>query len=507
MPSGLDCAFTLLNLRYPVTMPLSTLLALAISWPAVPQPAQDTLAPVVIRDVTVISATGAPPAPGMTVVLSGGRIQAITTARQAKPPRGARVVDGRGKYLIPGLWDMHTHLANRPLFPGADRAAGFERNRKYTFALLLASGVTGVRDMAGDLAVLAQWREEVARGTVRGPRLVITGKKLGKSPVVPGAPYPIASDADVRRSVEMLQQGGADFVKVDGLPARYFFALFQAANAAGLDVVGHSTLDLGVVEAARMGQRSLEHLDGVVLACTSEESGIRADAVAEGGWWRRLLTWLGVSHPAENFRRRYREMLATQTDTRTDSVIAMFRSHETWQVPTVVMLRDIRLVPPSAALAEELHRLPGQASAESSTDVRWAGDTTLAHQLYRRELAILGRMIRQGVPIMAGTDAPGGSRLPGASLHDELALLVEAGMSPMQALQAATSEAARFLGGQDSLGTIAVGKVADLVLLSADPLADITNTRRIAGVVAQGRYYGPAALDSLRAVAAGASTP
>lgn len=488
-------------------MALSTLLAIAISCPAGPHSVQDTLAPVVIRDVTVISATDAAPAPGMTVVLSGGRIQAITTARQAKPPRGARVVDGRGKYLIPGLWDMHTHLASRPLFPGEDRAAGFERSREYTFPLLLASGVTGVRDMAGELAVLARWRDDVARGVLLGPRLVITGKKLGKSPVVPGAPFPIASDADVRRSVEMLQQGGADFVKVDGLPGRYFYPLFQAANAAGLDVVGHATLDLGVVETARMGQRSLEHLDGVVLACASEESGIRADAVAEGGWWRRLLSRLGFSHPAENFRRRYREMLATQTDPRTDSVIAVFRSQETWQVPTLVMLRDIRLVPPSAALAEELRRFAGQSSGESSTDVRWAGDTALAHQLYRRETAILGGMIRQGVPILAGTDAPGGSRLPGASLHDELALLVEAGMSPLQALQAATREAARFLGGQDSLGTIAVGKVADLVLLSADPLADITNTRRIVGVVAQGRYYGPAALDSLRAVAAGAAAP
>ena len=480
-------------------MVLSTLFALAASLAPGPARVQDTVVPVVIRDVTVISATGAPPAPGMTVVLSGGRIQAVTTAQQARLPRGARVVNGRGKYLIPGLWDMHTHLANRPLFPGEDRAAGFERNRDYTFSLLLAAGVTGVRDMAGDLAVLARWREEVARGAVLGPRLVITGKKLGKNPVVPGAPYPIASDADVRRSVELLQQGGADFVKVDGLPGQYFYLLFQAANAAGLDVVGHSTLDLGVVEAARMGQRSLEHLDGVVLACASEESGIRADAVAEGGWWRRLLTRTGLSDPEDNFRDRYRRMLASQQAAKTDSVIAILRQHETWQVPTLVLLRDIRLLPPSAPLAEALAAYATPEGGEPPPDIRWAGDTALPHALYRREFAILGGMIRAGVPVLAGTDGPGGTRLPGVALHDELELLVAAGMTPLQALQAATREPARFLGLLDSLGTVEPGKVADLVLLDADPLADIGNVRRVSGVARAGRWLDGAALEGLRA--------
>ncbi|MBK9692257.1 MAG: amidohydrolase family protein [Gemmatimonadetes bacterium] len=483
------------------------LLFLALPLLAAPMVADTVRPPIAITGVTVIDATGAAPAPGMTVLIAGDRIVSVTPAGAARPPRGAIVVDGRGKYLIPGLWDMHMHLANRPLRPDSNRVRGLERNRAAVFPLLLASGVTGVRDMAGDLAVLRRWRDEAATGAVPGPRLVITGRKVGKNPVTPEAPFPIGSDADVLRSVQLLVEGGADFVKVDGLEGRYYLRLFQAANAAGLNVAGHTAIDLGAVTVARMGQRSIEHLDGVVLACAADEASIRADALAEEGWWRRLLARVGLSHPEENFRRRYREMLATQSDPRTDSVLAVFRGHETWQVPTLVMLRDIRLVPPSAELAGELRRFPGLSSGEPSTDVRWAGDTTLAHQLYRRELAILGGMIRQGVPILAGTDGPGGTRLPGASLHDELALLVEAGMSPMQALQSATREAARFLGRQDTQGTIAVGQAADLVLLSADPLADISNTRRIAGVVARGRYYGPAALDSLRAVAAGASAP
>ena len=483
------------------------LLLLALPLLAAPAVADTTRPALAITGVTVIDATGAPPAPGMTVVIAGDRIVAITPAAAARPPRGATIVDGRGKFLIPGLWDMHMHLANRPLQPDSDRVRGLERNRAAVFPLLLASGITGVRDMAGDLPILRRWREEAANGTVPGPRLVITGRKIGKSPVTAGAPFPIGSDADVLRSVQLLAEGGADFVKVDGLDGRYYLRLFQAANAAGLNVVGHTAIDLGAVDVARMGQRSIEHLDGVVLSCAADETAIRAEALAEEGWWRRLLARVGLSRPEENFRRRYREMLATQSDRRTDSVIAVFRAHETWQVPTLVMLRDIRLVPPSADLAGALHRFPGLGSGEPSADVRWAGDTALAHQLFQRELAILGRMIQQGVPILAGTDGPGGTRLPGASLHDELALLVQAGMTPMQALQASTREAARFLGREETLGTIAVGMAADLVLLSADPLADITNTRRIAGVVAQGRYYGPAALDSLRAVAAAVSVP
>ena len=483
------------------------LLFLALHLLAVPTVLDTAPPPLAITGVTVIDATGAPPAPGMTVIIEGDRIVAVAPAARARLPRGAVMVDGRGKFLIPGLWDMHMHLANRPLRPDSNRVRGLDRNRAVIFPLLLASGITGVRDMAGDLPVLRRWREEAASGAVPGPRLVITGRKVGKSPVTAGAPFPISSDADVLRSVQLLVEGGADFVKVDGLDGRYYPRLFQAANAAGLNVVGHTAIDLGAVTVARMGQRSIEHLDGVVLSCAADEATIRADALAEEGWWRRLLAWVGLSHPEENFRRRYREMLATQSDPRTDSVIAVFRTQETWQTPTLVMLRDIRLVPPSAELAADLRRYPGLSSGEPSTDVRWAGDTALSHQLYRRELAILGRMIQQGVPILAGTDGPGGTRLPGSSLHDELALLVEAGMSPLQALQAATRDAARFLGRQDSLGTVAAGKAADLVLLSADPLADIRNTRRIAGVVARGKYYGPAALDSLRALAAGAPAP
>lgn len=465
----------------------------------------DTAPPIVITHVTVITGRDAPPLADQTVTLVGGRILAVEPSAAARPPRGAVLVDGRGRYLLPGLWDMHTHLANRPILQEGGRPAPLERNREYSLPLLLAYGITGVRDMAGDLAVLSQWRAEIAAGRLLGPRLVITGRKLGKSPVVAGAPYPITRDADVQTSVTRLREAGADFVKVDGLAGRYYYRLFQAANAAGLSVVGHASLELGAVKVAEMGQRSLEHLDGVVLACAADEAAIRADAVADQGWWRRNLARAGLSDPEANFRERYRAMLASQDAARTDSVLAIFRRRETWQVPTLVMLRDIRLLEPSPALQEELRRFAAPENGAPPPDVRWVGDTTLPHQLYRRELEILGRMIAVGVPILAGTDGPGGTRLPGPGLHDELALLVRAGMTPLQAIQAATREPARFLGALDSLGTVEPGKVADLLLLDADPLADITNTRRIHSVVVRGQLLGPATLDSLRTHAARAA--
>ncbi len=484
------------------------LLLLALSLLSRPPAPADTAPPaVLLTGVTVIPATDAAPQPGMNVLVAGGRIRAISRTPVAGVPAGTRRVDARGKFLIPGLWDMHMHLAAKPLRPGPDRAAAYERNRAGMFPMLIASGVTGVRDMAGELPILTRWRDEAASGVVPGPRLVVTGRKLGNAPVVTGAPFPPESEADVLSSVRLLVAGGADFIKVDGLAGRLYPRLFQAANAAGKVVVGHTSLDLGAVAVAKMGQRSIEHLDGIVLSCSDDEDAIRADAVAEEGWWRRLLARVGLSHPIENFRRRYREMLATQGEARTDSVAAVFRTRETWQVPTLTMLRDIRLLPPAPSVAAEFGTYGGLWGRDPAPDTRWEGDTALAHALYRREVAILGRFIRDSVPILAGTDGPMGSRVPGVSLHEELALLVDAGMTPLQALQAATREPARFLGLADSLGTVEPGKVADLVLLDADPLADIHNIGRISGVFLRGEYFGPAALDSLRGAAIAALRP
>jgi len=468
---------------------------------ATPLAAQTADRPLVITGVTVIPGTGAAAQPGQTVVIQGGRITAIGSA--ARRPPGGQVVDGRGKFLIAGLWDMHVHLANRPLLPGDTGQAGLERNREWAFPLLLSYGVTGVRDMAGDLGVLTGWRSLVRAGAILGPRLVVTGRKLGNKPVVPGAPWPIETDDDVRRSVQLLRTGGADFVKVDGLAARYLPALFDAAAKAGLPVAGHTALDLGAAGVAAAGQRSIEHLDGVILATSAREAAIRADALAEFGWWRRLLVRMGLSHPIEDFRRRYREMLASQSDERADSLITTFLQYQTWQVPTLTLLRDIRLIPPSETLAGAIARYAPPGGGEPTADVRWEGDTLLPHRLYRQEVHLLHQMMRRGMPILAGTDGPGGTRLPGASLLDELELLVDVGMSPAQALASATREPARFLGLLDSLGTVEPGKIADLVLLDANPLEQITNVRRIHGVVRAGRWLGPGALDSLRAVAAG----
>lgn len=478
----------------------STLLLFALASPQLA--AQAPNPPLVISGVTVITMAGPAVSTPQSVVVEHGRITAIGRPDAVHRPTGAVAVDARGKYLIPGLWDMHTHLALRPLLSGAGDAAGLDRNREWAFPLLLAYGVTGVRDMAGTLSVLVRWRDQVGSGAVLGPRLVVTGRKLGKNPVVAGAPFPIEADEDVRRSVELLRAGGADFVKVDGLAGRHFPALFDAARAAGLPVVGHTSLDLGAAGVAEAGQRSIEHLDGVVLATSNDEAAIRRDALAEFGWWRRLLTWGGLYKPEEHFRRRYREMVQSQSEARTDSLIATFLRHQTWQVPTVTMLRDIRLLPPFPAQEAALERYSPARSREPGPDIRWGGDTLLAHQVYHREVEILARMVRRGVPVLAGTDGPSGTRLPGASLSDELELLVEAGLTPEEALASATTEPARFLGLSDSLGSVERGKVADLVLLDADPRVQIGNVRRIYGVVRAGRWLGPATLDSLRAAAA-----
>ena len=482
--------------------------------------------PLVFREVTVVDASETAPRSGYTVVIAAGRIAAVGPTALIGSPRGSHVVEAPGKVLIPGLWDMHLHTAANALRRPVGRKPRIDENASYVFPLLVANGVTGIRDMSGDLAVLIQWHQEIADGSRLGPRMVVTGRKLvGNKPVVPGAPYPVRTAADVRESVRLLREQGADFVKIDLVPPRLYPAVANAASAEGLPFVGHVHPRESVVEASDLGQRSVEHLHGLLVASSPEAVELasaafdEADAEPPSGlwtmgavvyattittyyrtakWWRQTRSRLGLLDVRAEEERRLRRMLDTQSDSLAEVAFARFIRNDTWQVPTLSLLRDLEglivrdsiraetwpYIPPS--LLERLHRRPDDAV-----------DPELSQQRYARQLALVGAMGRAGVPLLAGTDAIGLRRLPGFSLADELALLVEAGLTPKQALRAATMGPAQFLGMQDSLGTIEVGKVADLVLLDANPLDDIQNVRRIRGVVLAGRYLPRSELDGM----------
>jgi len=450
-------------------------------------------APVIaLTRVTLVDPALAAPQRDATIVIQGQRIVAAGARRAITIPRGARVIDANGKYVLPGLWDMHTHVA-QPVAAGVE----LETGAAYFFPLLIAHGVTGVRDMAGDLATLRRWRGEIDQGKRIGPRLIVTGEKLGKGPVVPGAPFPIERASDVERSVRALKEAGADFVKLDVIRPELVGPLMRTASTLGMPVAGHVENLYSVRDLAAQGLRSVEHLDGMLLAANRNEASVRLalQRNAQPTLWHRLLVKAGmreaIAYPAA-------AQLAGYSSARADSLFDLLRQHGTWQCPTLRLLGvlyrqsdpNLRAPPDSLLLRAVREAWNGYINAPFPAE----------HPLspvYPKLQEIVRGMSARGVGLLAGTDTPGLAAVPGRALHEELGLLVAAGLTPRDALRAATTGPAAYLEASDSLGTIRAGAVADLLLLDGDPLADIANTQRIRAVFTRGRYFDRAALDKL----------
>lgn len=450
-----------------------------------------------ITDVTVIDVERGARRANMTVLVEKGRIVQVGPSASVRVPRGARVLSGRGRFVIPGLADMHVHQA-LSLGKGIEIAS----NAEYFHSLFIANGITMVRDMGGDLAILATWKRDIAAGMRLGPRQWITGQKLGSREVVPDAPFPIRDAADARQSVIMLKERGADFVKVDDLAPALLRAVVDEARRAALPVDGHVSIDTPVGTASDLGQRSIEHLDGVLLACSDKEDDLRERLLLERSptlmhrILRRLSVRDAIDHPQEL-------PLAGFSETRATALFGRFVRNATWHVPTLRMLATTGVSDsPLVRLGPEAFRIADARNAAGGFARTPLPPSAPQRRAFALQSRVTGMMSRAGVRLLAGTDAPSLFAIPGFSLHDELGLLVAAGLTPAQALVSATSAPAIFAGQGSAVGTVAVGKSADLVLLDADPLDDIANTRHIRAVVVAGRLLERPALDSLQAVAA-----
>jgi len=450
-------------------------------------------AAIAITHVTVIDVTGGPPRADATVIIRGNRIASIGAADSTPTPSDAQVVDGRSKFLIPGLWDMHVHAAWPQM---ADPLA----------ELFVANGVTGVRDMWGDPGVIRDWRGHVAERDGKHPRLVAAGNLVdGPEPVWPNSIRVRTAD-EARSVVRTQQREGADFIKVySHLPRDAYFAIADESKKLGIPFAGHVTIAITAAEASDAGQRSIEHLTGVALGCSAREAQVvqeTARIIASNGW-----------AAASTFERAAGGVIDSTYDAvRCDSLAARFLRNETWQVPTLTVRYNVtHLDDPELEHDPRLQYVPRfvrQRWFDRAESIERGSRGAAAQQAqYRRETVIVGQLFRAGVPILAGTDELNPYCLPGFSLHDELARLVAAGLTPLAALQAATINPARFLHATDSLGTISVGKLADLVLLDADPLADIRNVARIDAVVVSGRLIDRAQRERLLNEAAGADGP
>jgi imidazolonepropionase-like amidohydrolase len=427
--------------------------------------------------VNLIDATGSPVRADMTVIVEAKQISRIGKSDAMPVPNGARVVEGRGKYLIPGLWDMHVHENFGDWIPA---------DEKITPVLFIANGVTGVRDMGGDLETLKDWRRRIAEGKLLGPRMIISGPMLdGPVPQFPSS-APVKDAAEGRRIVDELRKGGADFIKIQSLvPRDGYFAAAEEAKKDGIVFAGHVPDKVRATEASNAGQKSIEHLTGVFEGCSTVEEELMAAPRGPGRG----------------------KFLSTYDPQRAKALIALFVKNQTWQVPTLYWERGEWLIEQTSSGPDSLEKYAPQAwrvrawpMFTKGIEKDWSSDPFADREkFFQAELKMVGEMNRAGVPILAGTDTAAGVRVyPGFSLHEELELLVQAGLTPLEALQAATRNAGKYLNLSDT-GTIEKGKRADLVLLDADPLKDIRNTRKIQSVVLAGRYFSRADLDRLLA--------
>ena len=253
---------------------------------ATPPPA---LSRVAFVGVSVVNVETGAIEPNQTVVVVEGRIVRIQRDDQVIT-RDVTVIPARGRFLIPGLWDAHVHLAVTEVAPSTGPRPDFSLNADWQFPLFLAAGVTGVRDMSGPFAQLRAWRDEIGAGQRAGPRIVHTGWKLrADSPVLPGGPSPVRTVADVERAVEMLAKADAAFVKVEGIPAELLAAAIAAAKRHGLPVVGHLGPWMSAREASELGMAGIEHLQQLVVGGSTEEATLLAEARRESTRWGNLL--------------------------------------------------------------------------------------------------------------------------------------------------------------------------------------------------------------------------
>jgi imidazolonepropionase-like amidohydrolase len=461
---------------------LAAIIAVVAAWTIVPYGTQvmsgDSLAVtnVTVIDVLARDAVSARRA-RQTVLVANGRIAAVGPAVTTPVPPEARVVDGRGAYLIPGLWDSHTHIGS------AGPAA---------LAAYVANGVTTIRDLGGPVASIGSWKKQIGAGTLVGPHIITAGRTLESGEWLDGAmdllrsdpvlqSYPIlemtpvqrlVTASDARAAVAEMVAAGTEVIKFRNLDAERFRAIALEARRVGRPLAGHAPDGLSIAEAAELGLGSLEHAAGVSLR-------------------------LGDLKP-EARRAQFVQVAAAG--------MAI--------TPTILADVAYRMTPDAkayAVIADVNNRIDQRRRYVTRSLLgRWKFGLDLKRyerprdwaSLFRQEVADMRLANAAGIPLLVGTDLGVSLVYPGFGVHDELHLLVkEARLSPLQALQAATINPARTMGGALQAGAIVPGNEADFVLLNADPLQDIRNAARIRAVVLDGRLLASADLAALLATA------
>jgi imidazolonepropionase-like amidohydrolase len=431
--------------------------------------AQTSPTVLVLRGGTLVNVASGKEISDSVIVMRGERIEQVGSGNTGIPD-GAQIIDAKGKWIIPGLIDSHAHAENPDDTP---------------FSLYLTNGVTTIRNPGGNITVLRLTRERLLRGELIGPRLFFSGPLLdGVPPVWPDLSLLVDTPQRARSAVNFLADQGVDFVKVyNNVKEPELRAIVETAKELELPVAGHIPRSMTMTHAIELGMTRLEHIRVTGREMLSLDEAQKIDLLPLGS--REPLLWQRFDLQSEKMRALVQRLARSKIFLDPTLVAA-----EVTEVPTLDADRNDpnnQYLSPTVVeryvnFKSPLYELP--------PDLQAAGA-----EAFHKQEKFVGMCNRAGVKIIAGTDGPGiGSLLPGFGLHRELELLVASGLSPLQALRAATLTAAEALGKEDRLGTIEPGKFADMVVLNADPLQEIQNLRKIYLVVQGGKTYAPDAL-------------
>jgi imidazolonepropionase-like amidohydrolase len=446
-------------------------------------PASAQMRPLLLEDVTVVDGTDKPRVPHASILIEDGRIAFVGPAAAAPRPTGVEVRPLPGRTVIPGLIDMHAHVTTYVDAHGGGAPAGYRYDREVSEAVLrtlLAFGITAVRNPAAPAAEGLRLRDDAAAGRIAGPRIFTAGEALDRGRPQQGPFVTVETEADVRKEVRRQAKLGVDYLKLyTGLPEKLTAAAIAEAHARGVAVIGH----LGATswkDAAELG------IDGICHGASWEARALPAQRRA------------AYERSAQPYLLKRVEWLA-QVDLDGDglrAIVAALVKHGVVVDPTLIAYETkFRARDPFFVDSSDLAFVPRPLlqlwKAERPLTQDWsAEDDARARSAWRKMLALVKLYHDRGVRLVAGSDEPNPWVVPGASLHRELELLVSAGIPAQQVLQMATRNAAEALGISAQAGTVETGKIADLVVLSADPLQDIANTRAIELVLQRGHPIG-----------------
>jgi imidazolonepropionase-like amidohydrolase len=439
---------------------------------------------LVLTHVTIIDVASGASQPDMTVLITGNRISKMEASGKSVAPQGAKAIEATGKFLIPGLWDMHVH-------PHGPQDA----------SLFIANGITGIRIMWGTPEDFRS-RTEREAGKLLAPHMQIASPIIdGPRPYWPGS-ISVNSEAEARDVVDKSKAAGADFIKIYSfLPREEFLAIADEAKKQNIPFAGHVPMSVSAQEASNAGMKSIEHLTGVMQACSTMSAELNKAAEADLEEHNRT-----GSHLFEGPRvhAMHEQMFATCSPEKATELFEVFKRNGTWQVPTLTLWRmfssinDAAFVNnPDLRFVSVRERQSWDQAAVSTNSVQV--NVAVSKSEFQKDLQLVAAMQKAGAGILAGTDTGNPYCIPGFALHDELQLLVQAGLTPLQALQAATTNPARFLNNEADFGAIKPGKLANLVLLDANPLDNIADTKKIRAVILDGQFLDRTALDAMLA--------